>query len=228
MDIGLSLKIIRRWWWLVLLPTLAAAGFALATRPAPQLAYAATMRFTAAQPAATAQTRDFDPNYYRWLTSEYIANGLADWASTRSFAEAVAGQLEADGVAISAADVQASVVADNARSVLVLYVSYPTPEGVRALANAISSVLQTRAVHAFPQLGQDALAVVPLDPPDEAPITPVPPSLRSRFDLPLKVGLGLALGVVLAFLAHWVDPFVRERADLEAMGYSVVGEIRRR
>jgi len=51
------------------------------------------------------------------------------------------------------------------------------------------------------------------------------PGLRAMLDLPIRLGLGLAVGVALAFLAHYVDPFVRNKQDIEALGVKVLGEI---
>jgi hypothetical protein len=83
-------------------------------------------------------------------------------------------------------------------------------------------VLQEQNAAAFPQLGGQAAQVVPLD---AVGIGPVPPSLRSRFDLPLKVGLGFMVGAALALAAHYLDPRVREKEDLEQIGLRVIGEI---
>jgi capsular polysaccharide biosynthesis protein len=37
--------------------------------------------------------------------------------------------------------------------------------------------------------------------------------------------LGLALGVVLAFLVWYFDPRIRDRADAEAIGLNIIAEI---
>ncbi len=62
---------------------------------------------------------------------------------------------------------------------------------------------------------------------DKPAIGPVPPSLRARFDLPLKAGLGLVAGIALALIAHYFDPLVREREELEQIGLKVIAEIPR-
>ena len=85
-------------------------------------------------------------------------------------------------------------------------------------------MLQRDNAAVFPQLGGLAAVVQPLDTPA---VGPVAPSLRSRLDAPLKAALGLALGAALALAAHYLDPFVRSRRDLEALGLSVLGEIPR-
>ena len=60
--------------------------------------------------------------------------------------------------------------------------------------------------------------VQPLDPPG---VVAVAPSLRVRLDLPLKVALGLVLGLGLALAAHYFDPFMHDRRDLDRLGLPV-------
>ena len=50
-------------------------------------------------------------------------------------------------------------------------------------------------------------------------------SLAARLDVPIRIGLGLIFGVVLACLAWYFDPHLRDRADAEAIGLSVIAEI---
>ena len=224
MELRQYWKIALRWWWLIVLPPLVAATYGLATYRPPAAPYAASLRFTAGQPETLTSSPNYDPNYYRWLTSEYIVGGLKDWARTGKFAEAVSAELAARGVSISAGEISGAIVTDNARSILVVYLSWGNPDQLTALAEAVSKVLQEQNAAAFPQLGGQAAVVVPLDKPA---IGPVPPSLRARFDLPLKAGLGLVAGIALALIAHYFDPFVREREELEQIGLKVIAEIPR-
>ncbi len=218
-------KIALRWWWLILLPPLATAAYSLATYQPPAATYATSLRFTAGQPETLTSSPNYDPNYYRWLTSEYIVGGLKDWARTGAFAEAVSAELAARGLSIPAGAISGAIVTDNARSILVVYLSWGNPDQLAALAEAVSKVLQEQNAAALPTLGGQAAVVVPLDKPA---IGPVPPSLRARFDLPLKAGLGLVAGIALALIAHYFDPLVREREELEQIGLKVMAEIPRR
>ena len=57
----------------------------------------------------------------------------------------------------------------------------------------------------------------------------MPPSLRNQLTGPaVRIALGFAIGLALAFLWHYLDPTVRERAELEVLGYAVLAEIPRR
>lgn len=221
MELITYLRIARRWWWLALLPALAAAAYGLVTYRAPAVAYSALVRYIVGQPAGLAATTGYDPNYYRWLTSEYISTALKDWVRTGDFAEAVSAQLAAEGVDLPPGAVQGALGSDNVRSVLVVFVTVGEPGQAALILNAATAALRENA-DVFPQLGGLAAEVVPLDVPFPGPVAP---SLRARLDLPLKIAIGLALGVGLALAAHYFDPFVRDRREVEAMGLAVVGEI---
>jgi hypothetical protein len=108
--------------------------------------------------------------------------------------------------------------------VATLYLSWPEAGGLEAMGKAVITVLQERSVATFPQLGGQETIIVPLD----APVAvPTAPPLRSRFDMPLKLGLSLAAGALLALLAHYLDPRVRDAADVEQAGLRVVAAIPR-
>jgi len=221
MELLSYFRIARRWWWLILLPALAVAAYGLATYRAPAGAYSASVRYIVGQPAGLAATTGYDPNYYRWLTSEYISSALKDWVRTGDFAEAVSGHLAAQGVDLAPGAVQGALGSDNARSVLVVFATAGEAAQAAAILNAATAALQENAA-VFPQLGGLAAEVVPLDAPVPGSVAP---SLRAQLDLPLKIAIGLALGVGLALAAHYFDPFVRDRREVEAMGLAVVGEI---
>ncbi len=225
MELRQYWKIALRWWWLILLPPFVVGVYGLAVYRAPQGAFTTSLRFTAGQPESPIASPNYDPNYYRWLTSEYIVSGLKDWARTGAFAEAVSAELAARGVDIPADSVNGAIASDNARSVLVIYLTWPEPQQLTTMADAVTKVLQDQNGTVFPQLGGQPAQIVPLDQPG---IAPVPPSLRARLDLPLKVGLGWVVGLALGLAAYYLDPFIREKEELEGMGLRVVAEIPRR
>jgi len=214
-------KLLFRWWWLIAVPPVIVAGYGLLTYQAPTGGYAATLHFTASQPPVSANP-NYDPNYYRWLTSEYIVNGLKDWVRTGAFAQAVSAELATHQVAVPAGAVNASIASDNVRSVLVVYLNGADETTVLALAQALTIVLQNENSAAFPQLGGQAAIVVPLDAPAAGPTSP---GLRARLDLPLKIALALAVGLALALAAHYFDPFLRDAHDLQQIDLPLLGEI---
>ncbi len=224
MELRFYWRVLLRRWWLVVAPALVVLLYTVVTYHAPPTAYQAVMRFAAGTPPAGV-SRDYD-RYYPWLTSEYIANGLADVAETGVFAQAVADRLAARGLDVARTAVQGAIVTDNAQSILVVYLTWSDPEQTRVVAQAVADELMENGAAYFPQLEGLSPTVTLLDPP--APV-PLPPSLRAQLLGPaVRLGLALAVGIGLAFLFHYLDPTVRESEELEALGMNVLAEIPKR
>lgn len=222
MELRQYWTILRRRWPLVLLPALIVLGLGLATyRPAPT-SYNAGVRFIVGQPPSVEGDLTDEQRYYNWLTSEYVVNGLTDWVRGGRFAEAVSARLAAQGVSVPAGAIQGGLAADNARSMLTLSLTAGDPEALRQMMNGAIAVLTEENAAVLPQLGGQPAALTQLD---EPIINPLAAGIRSQLDLPLRVALALAAGVGLALLAHYVDPTVRDRTELERLGLPVVGEI---
>jgi capsular polysaccharide biosynthesis protein len=76
----------------------------------------------------------------------------------------------------------------------------------------------------FSQFSAEEADIRLIDPPT---ISQAGRSAREQLDLPLRIALALTAGVALAFLLHYLDDSVRERADLEKLGVAVLGEVPR-
>jgi capsular polysaccharide biosynthesis protein len=220
MELRLIIKILVRRWWLVIVPPALVGVITLITYQAPATAYATTLRFAVGYPPETNTTSLYDRKYPAWLASEYIAGGLSDWAKTGDFAQAVADDAGASA-GLTAAEVAGSITSDHLRSIVVLYLNGGEADKLKAIGTSAIKVLQTRNGQVFPQNG-DGASVTALD---SVSIGAAPPSLRNRLDIPIRLALGLAFGVALAFIAHYFDPRVRDRAEVEAIGLSIIGEI---
>ena len=223
MELKVYWKVLLRRWWLVVAPVLVVLVYIAATYAPPGTAYQVVMRFAAGtKPAGLSQ--DYD-RYYPWLTSEYVANGLADVAETGAFAQAVSARLAEAGLDIPPGAIQPAIVTDNAQSILVVYLTWPDAAHIVAVAQAITAELTGNGAAYFPQLAGVEPAVRLLDAP--APV-PLPPGLRAQLLGPaIKVGLALVVGIALALLWHYLDPTVREAAEVEELGLAVLAEIPR-
>ena len=224
MELRTYWKILIRRWWLVVAPLVVVAVYVAATYAPPGPVYQVVVRFAAGtKPAGLSE--DYD-RYYPWLTSEYIANGLADVAETGAFAQAVASRLAEAGHQVPPGVIQPAIVTDNAQSILVIYLTWPDGEQIVTVVEAITAELTGNGAAYFPQLEGIEPAIRPLDAPTPVPL---PPGLRTQLMGPaIKVGLAACLGVALALLWHYLDPSVREAAELEDLGLTVLAEIPRR
>ena len=225
MELRQVIRILLRRWWLVVLPAAVLGLVGLITYRAAPPAYGATVRFAVGYRPDPSSQSLYDRFYPAWLTSEYIAGGLSDWARTGDFAEAVSEDLAGRGVDAQPAEVAASIASDHTRSIVALYFNGGDPARLQSIAESAARVLQTRNAAVFQQNGPRGASVTPLDNPAAGP---TPPSLRARLELPIRIGLAIAAGVVLALLAHYLDPTIRDRSDVEALGLPIVGEIPKR
>jgi capsular polysaccharide biosynthesis protein len=235
MELMLIFRILRRYWWLVLIPVAITAALAVpsllrSSAPAGG-GFTTMMRYSAAQQLDAIPGRDGDYQDV-WLASELTVNALTGWVRSSSFAADVAQEAAAHGVTIDpaavviAADNAALVIAaDNERSVGQIAISWPNDAELNTIAQAVMTVLQTRNQEAFPQLGGAPAQVTILD---EPRILPAPPPLTDRFGPLIRVALGLLAGIALAFLAHYLDPMLRRREDVESMGLPVIASIPRK
>ena len=222
MEIKAYWKVLRRRWLLVAIPTIVALTIALATYRSPAQAYNVGVRFLVSQQPAPAAEQSDEEGYYTWLESEYIVNGLTDWVKGNQFAAAVRAELLEDGVDVPAGAIQGGLTVDNARSMLTLSLVHGEPVMLEAMMEAAITVLEEQNAAALPQLGGEPAVLVQLD---EPVVQPLSAGIRNQLELPLRVGLALAAGVALAFVAEYLDPTVRDRDEVEALGLPIVGEI---
>lgn len=224
MELRTYWKILTRRWWLVVAPLIIVAVHLVVTYTPPATNYQVVMRFGAGTEPAGFST-DYD-RYYPWLTSEYIANGLAGVAETGRFAQAVAARLAEGGHELPARAIQHGIVTDNAQSILVVYLTWPDAEQIVPVAEAVSAELTQNSAAYYPQLEGVEPAVRLLDQPTPAPL---PPSLRAQLMGPaIKIALAVFVGAAMAFLWHYLDPTVHEAKELEALGLDVLTRIPRR
>ncbi|MCS7060379.1 MAG: hypothetical protein RMN25_04365 [Anaerolineae bacterium] len=216
-------RVLTRWGWLVLPPlAIVLISAALAWRP-PTPQYQVVMRFAAGLlPERVAGVYTYD-RYYEWLASEYLTNGLKDVVRTGMFAEAVAERMKAAGQVVPAGQIQGAIASDHAQSIFVVYLTWPDPAQAVALAEAIAAELSENSAAYWPQAADAAGPPVRML--DRPTPTPVAPPLRAQLDLPMRLVVALIIGVALAFVAHFLDPFVRDRRDLERAGLHVIGQI---
>lgn len=221
MELKQLLKHLLRRWWLAVIPVLVVIAYVALTTHAPAPVYQAVMRFAAGtKPAGLSE--DYD-RYYPWLTSEYIANALADVSITQAFAQAVTERLAVQGLSVDANAVQASLASDNVQSVFVIYLNWNDPAQCAQIAEAVSSELTENAAAYFPQVEGIGVPARRLDTPRPALLAP---SLRSRLLGPgLKIALAVAAGLGLVLLSYYLDPYIYERSDLEALGIHTLGAV---
>jgi capsular polysaccharide biosynthesis protein len=226
MELTLILRVLLRRWYLVLIPVVIVAVVVvpdiLDEGPAVSGGYTTTVRYTAAQELDAIPNRDGDYQDV-WLASELTVNAFTEWVRTSRFAQEVAGIARESGLEIDPGAL--SIAADNERSIGQIFINWDDEGELLTIAQAVITVLQTRSQVYFPQLGDVPAQVTLLD---EPRISPAPVSLPNRFAPFIKLALGVLAGIGVAFLVEYLDPTLRTREELQALGLPVIAGIPKR
>jgi capsular polysaccharide biosynthesis protein len=211
-------RVIARRWWLIVGLVAVVLVVSLVTYRAPAPVYQASMRFAIGiqgnEPVAAVSGEGRSD---AWLASEYLADDLSEVLKGGDFAARISQRV---GFAVPVGWIFAS----RAHRIMSVSVSGADPQQVQAVAEAVGAAVENVSVDYFPQLaGVEAKAVLI----DGPAIAQAARSLRQQLDLPLRLLLALVAGVALAFLWDYLDDTVRDRAEVEALGTPVLGEIPR-
>lgn len=233
-------RVLRRRWWLVLgLPLATALLSLLLAEPPPQryevrLAFAIDVPDSSVVPGSEEGTRA--------KVAEAMADDLARIIGRDVFAEAIEARLS-DDAARSPEDLDigfaSSFSAEDRHRIIDLTVSGSAPpeadaatlerlvDRMTGLALAVVDELDQNAPRWFAYLGEPGVTVTLIDRPD--PAVRLPPTLRERLELPLRVALAGLLALLLAFLLHGLDRRVHDpEAAALAAGAPLLARIPRR
>ena len=226
MELRAYWEILRRRWWLPLLVAgLVALISAVQLRPweTPPPSYSASMRLlVGVLPATNAAEAAYDPRYYAWLSSEYLVDDFTEVVRSTLFAQGVSARLADQAIEVPPGVIQGSAATGRQHRIITLNFGWGSAEELEAIANAAAAEITENAATYFQVLGNEGAGVTVLDGPT---ISVVGPSLRDRVEWPLRIGLGLLVGVGLVFLLDYLDTSVRNRREVEMLGLRVIGEI---
>ncbi|MEZ4860599.1 MAG: hypothetical protein R3C14_04805 [Caldilineaceae bacterium] len=221
-------SIVRRRWWLPLaLTALVTALSLLQLRPwqPPTLTYQASMRLlVGVMPASDADITSYDPRYYAWQTSEYLVDDFTEVVHSELFAQHVSKRLADLKLTVPPDLIRGSAATGKLHRILSITLTWPDQAQLHAISAAIVAELTENSTFYFRQLGTENTLATLLDQPT---IQAVGPSLRQRLELPLRIGLAFLAGILLLFLLDYLDTTVRNRQELETLGFTVLGEIPR-
>jgi len=226
MELRAYWEIVRRRWWLpLLLAGLVATISAVQLRPweVRPPSYTASMRLlVGVLPASDATGTAYDPRYYAWLTSEYLVDDFTEVVRSGLFAERVSERLVEQAIELPPGVIQGSAATGQQHRIITLSFGWGDATQLAAIANAAADEITDNAELYFQALGTEGAGVTVLDGPA---ISAVGASLRDRLEWPLRVGLGLLVGLGLIFLLAYLDTSLRSRDEVELLGLRVIGEI---
>ena len=224
MELRQYWRIVYKRLWIVFALVAIVLVSSLVLRPGLPALYQTSMRFTV---AVVPESRSDDyyafDRYYTWMASEYFVDELTEIVGSEAFAAAVSKRLANDGFDIPTEALRGSLRADRKHRILTVHITWGDQEAeLEEIANAAARVLRERSAGFLGQLGPTDADIRLIDPPV---VLPTARSLKDKLDLPIRLFLALLAGVALTFLLDYLDDTVRDRAEVEALGLTVLGEI---
>jgi capsular polysaccharide biosynthesis protein len=218
MELRQYWRIIWRRWWLIAALLATVLAISLVTYQKPEPVYVATMRFAIGiQGDEPVSAVSGEGRSDAWLASEYLADDLSGVLQGGNFAARVSQMVGFDVPA-------GTIFASREHRIMTVSITWRDRDQVQAIAEAVGAAVEDGGADYFPQLaGVEAEAVLI----DGPAIGQVGRSLKDQLDLPIRLFVALVAGVALAFLWDYLDNTVRDRAEVEALGVAVLGEIPR-
>ena len=221
MELRQYWRIVYKRLWIVIVLIAIVLVSSLVLQPGRPRLYQASMRFTV---AVVPESRSGDyyayDRYYTWMASEYFVDELTEIVGSEAFAGAVSEELADSELDLGA--IYGSLTADRKHRILTVHITWDDQAQLGEIANAAARVLRERSATFLGQLRATDADIRLIDPPV---VLPAAQSLKERLDLPIRLVLALVAGVALTFLLDYLDDTVRGRAEVQAMGLVVLGEV---
>lgn len=211
----------RAWVPALLLAVVLVVSLAL-RRPAPPQYQASARVLVDVPPLEAVEGMGFDPRLTAPQATEYLVDDFSLFVSSRAVAEAVSGRLAERGIQVPPGAIQSSTASEQVHRVVTVRVTWGDPDGALAILTTAVDVLRQEAPAYFGRLELEQPEITLIDGPS---VSPLPPSLTQRLDLPLRLILALVAGAALAFLLDYLDDSVRGREELEGLGIPVLAEV---
>jgi capsular polysaccharide biosynthesis protein len=215
----------KRIWIPALLIALVLVGSLALRSPSPPQFQASGRVLVDVPPLEAIEGMGFDPRLTAPQATEYLVDDFTQFVSSQAVAEAVSQRLVDQGIRVRPGIIHSSTASEQVHRVVTIRVTWDNPDEAIAVLTAAIEVLQQDAPAFFGRLGLEQPQVTLFDGPS---VSPVPPSLTERLDLPVRLLLALLAGVAVCFLLNYLDDSIQGRKDLEDMGIRVLTEIPRR
>jgi capsular polysaccharide biosynthesis protein len=226
MQLRRYLAILTRFWPLVALLPLAVGALALSAALTRPLRYTASARLmvTQALPPGLAPPNLRD----QWDGTEFLIDDIPQVVGSELFAQDVSATQLARDAGLGESAVLGGLSAETFHRTVTLRAVADRPEQATALALAAIETLRANGLKYWGRAdaaeapGVDVAVI-------DAPVAASDRSLRQiAANVALRAALGLAAGVGLAFLLHYLDTRLRSPHDVEELlGLPVVGTIPR-
>lgn len=221
-DLRTYWAIARRRWWLPLAMAAVAAVLTLATSNFAPGGYTAGLRMLIEVPSdpPTVPFYRYD-KYYSLLSSEFVVDDYIEVVRSAVFLEDVKRETNLPNAGIG---ISSQPRSERAPRVMTVTVSGTGREEVQRAANAVVDLIVNRSSDYMPALGNSGVVAKLIDPPNAVPASP---GSRIVINVALRALLGLAAGLALLFLWHYLEGTLYDRSDVRRLGLPLLGELPR-
>jgi len=204
MEILTYLKIIGRYWWVILLTTLVTTGVAVVVTSTRSKSYSVHARVVAQPSSVLSDTRTLVDMSGQVGTRTVMGTLAQVFTSADVHAEALkaAGMSEAQALEYP---LDANVLPDS--SVIAVNASGRDPI---LLTNYVNATVDSAVIH-----GSQVYRVIELVPLERAAIPKAPSSPVPSRDIPIGAALGLVLGILLAFAIDYMRTPRRQEGEVQ-------------
>lgn len=213
-----------RWQLAVACSLLVTALLLLSFRPKPQL-YTTVGNVEVGQVPLPSTRELEEERYFGWVTSEYIAIGLRDWANGADFIDQLRWRLWVNGTRLSRNELDASFRADVVSTRVGLIALH---EDKAISESIVAAAVETFMLHQSADIPQNKTTTVVVTPFDVEFLAEEPRvTLGQRIALPARVLIGLSSGILLVLLGELRFARIYSRNTIETLNLQVLGEIPR-
>ncbi|MDQ4075499.1 MAG: hypothetical protein M3220_04545 [Chloroflexota bacterium] len=219
-------RIVRKYWWLIVLLPLLAGAFTVLTYEEPPITYGYELKYSVSFVPAAERNFEQDPVLSAVQASEYVADDLTEVFPGSRFATFIQQYLPGDEEerAPVGAITSATRVAKVHRLVTVSLTA-ETSAGAEQLGEAFKQATEQDLEPLLNELWGITPEQIRLELVNETGPFAIGGGLPSQLDLLLRVSLALVAAVALAFALDYLDDSVRSREEVERLVGPVLGEI---
>jgi|GEM_PF-1880315 len=226
MELRRYWQIILRYWWVVLIFTLAGVFLAYTTYKSTTANYQAAFVVNIQRdlpPATQANTgyQDFF-DYYRSISAEYVLDDYTQIVKGSLFLTDVVDSLKSTPYPLSADDLKGAFDVERKHRELTFTVRADTIEKNLVLVKALSQNMDKNAGKYLARGDERLYSAKIIDMPNTATYN----SGRNLLLASIRAIIGIILGVGLAFLLNYLDTTLRSKADFEeVLDLPIIGTI---
>jgi capsular polysaccharide biosynthesis protein len=219
-------QILLRYWWVVLLFTLAGAFLAYTQYKSTTANYQAAFQVNVQRndPPPTQDNKGYQDyfEYYQSLSAEYILDDFVMVAKGSVFLTDVSNTLKSTQYPMSVDDLKGAFDVERKHRELIFTARADSEERVLVLAKALSSNMEKNAGKYLARGEEQKISGRVIDFPTSAAYN----SGRNILVSSVRLIVGLILGVGLAFLLAYLDNRLRKPDDFsEVLGLPIMGQI---